>query len=469
MAQDVNLRRSIAVIYNQPDSSTIVGLRNYAVMLSQQRHSSASRALTSLTRKGFGSGIVVERDGRKYVATNSHVVGVGGTCRVVFYVGKEQYVADSCRCVYRNNNADIALLELSDVVDSIAQPLTLSLSPVRDGDEVFSAGYPGIGGNPSWQFGKGIVSNAELYLSDSTIALIQHTAQIDKGSSGSPLLVHSGEGYLVQGVNTLKITEREGVGVAVPAEHIDYAMRNIGYNDVTPLIDSLLAMDYETYTDAYSKMPRELVDRQDTLYSRGEFLKALTMVIQFADTVNLAKLKKRPPEYGNSYTIVRVAGKNRTKKSYKVPAQRGLDKDYHVSNTVFFGFQKSFDRSGMVIDAGWHHSINSLGRLGVDLSFIGKTDKIDFAFSPAFIGGVQFPCYINKFHIVPFITPAIGVGVGAGSGMMLRFGGRAGVDFTFLKVPLFFGVLVDANDFLALKGGNNYFLPSAGVKLGMAF
>jgi serine protease Do len=90
-----------------------------------------------------------------------------------------------------------------------------------------------MGGKPSWQFGKGIISNSELEISgfDDEIKTkaIQHTAQIDRGSSGGPLLVADAtqeSGYSVIGLNSWKIIDRENVNLSISAKTINDFISN---------------------------------------------------------------------------------------------------------------------------------------------------------------------------------------------------------------------------------------------------
>ena len=145
MADEINLRRCIAIVSNQPDSALSAQLRSYSLQMSYHKQSAASRYLTSITRNGFGSGFVVESNGRQYIVTNSHVVGIGSTAEVKFNFDKKTLNFDSCRCVYQNDKTDIALLELPSFSSEISA-LQLDVTPALDGQDVFSAGYPAIGG-----------------------------------------------------------------------------------------------------------------------------------------------------------------------------------------------------------------------------------------------------------------------------------------------------------------------------------
>jgi serine protease Do len=81
-----------------------------------------------------------------------------------------------------------------------------------------------MGGRPSYQTTRGYVSNESFRLDDASrpLVYVQHTAPIDPGSSGGPLTDDKGN---VLGVNTLKVTNREAVALAVPAESVLETLR----------------------------------------------------------------------------------------------------------------------------------------------------------------------------------------------------------------------------------------------------
>ena len=99
---------------------------------------------------------------------------------------------------------------------ALTHGFALADAAVHDQDSVVASGYPGIDGKPSYQVTRGFVSNERFELDDAggPDLYIQHTAPIDPGSSGGPLMTPEGK---VLGVNTLKIRHRENVGLAVPA------------------------------------------------------------------------------------------------------------------------------------------------------------------------------------------------------------------------------------------------------------
>ncbi len=128
--------------------------------------------------------------------------------------------------VQANPHDDIAVLRVDPGAEAtFAQGLPFRLAPAREQEQVVAAGFPGVGVRPSFQVSKGTVSNARFGADagdgPEMGAYVQHTAPIDPGNSGGPLL--DGDGNLL-GMNTLKIVGRENVGLAIPTSRIQLAL-----------------------------------------------------------------------------------------------------------------------------------------------------------------------------------------------------------------------------------------------------
>ena len=99
------------------------------------------------------------------------------------------------------------------------------------GQSVFAVGTP-ISLNFKHTFSKGVVSalnrTVSVTLVDSNFEvmhnLIQHDASINSGNSGGPLLNEFGE---VIGINTLKISNAEGLGFAIPSKTFISIIENL--------------------------------------------------------------------------------------------------------------------------------------------------------------------------------------------------------------------------------------------------
>ena len=201
---------------------------SYALPLSRYGFRWESRTMMAYNNGVSGSGVVVQREDSLVLLTNRHVVGPAHTVTVRVQEGKRIRDLKHCPVVAISPLTDMAMVALPD--SSGLVPLPLSDSAVNDADEVWAAGFPGLGGEPSWQVTQGVVSNGELYreeLLGKQQAAIQHTAPIDAGSSGGPLLRKTdAEDYVIVGINTWKAGYRDGVGIAIPQDAIRHFLAN---------------------------------------------------------------------------------------------------------------------------------------------------------------------------------------------------------------------------------------------------
>lgn len=125
-----------------------------------------------------------------------------------------------------DDEIDVAILSFANGAKPFKKGLSFSTVKTKDGMEVYSAGFPGLAGKPLWQLGKGIVTNSsarikELLNPDISV-LIQHSAEVDGGNSGGPLLIAAKNsiGYEVAGINTWKATYRQNTNFAIPSKII---------------------------------------------------------------------------------------------------------------------------------------------------------------------------------------------------------------------------------------------------------
>ena len=211
----------------------------FATIFQNAGYTEQAQALINSKKGGFGSGFVyVDTDGTNYIITNRHVVELCKTCDVVFKDRKgNETKYENLTIFAESQDFDIAILKFPEGVAPFKKGLTISSGELFDGDEVYSAGYPALAGKPSWQFAHGYVTNDYLLeddlMSSEISALIQHSAPIDSGSSGGPLLVKNPKvtgGYEVRGINTWKAYGRASVGLSIPGkavmDFIESSMKN---------------------------------------------------------------------------------------------------------------------------------------------------------------------------------------------------------------------------------------------------
>lgn len=215
LASAQDLRESVCVVRGEYSAEEKAVLEDFAMWLSRANFLSDSRVLSVYKNGTFGSGAVVETGGKRYVLTNRHVVGYAKEMTVEFLFRTDTVKLEHCPLVSVSQESDLALIALPDWC--VQPSISLAEGEIEDADDIVAAGFPGLDKKPSWQLTKGSVSNAYLTIEEVKHPLIQHTASIDPGSSGGPLLRKTDEGYVLAGVNTMKAAYRENVGIAIPA------------------------------------------------------------------------------------------------------------------------------------------------------------------------------------------------------------------------------------------------------------
>jgi len=196
--------------------------------LNDNGYTTYAKSVDGYLKGSFGSGFIyVAPDGKNYVITNRHVVSQAESASVEFEdpVSGKQVTYEHLSVLATDDDIDVAILAFPVGQEPFKNGLTLSTQTVNDGDEVWSAGFPGLENEPLWQLGKGTVTNSNARVNgllDAGISgLIQHSAPVDAGNSGGPLMIKSASapgGYTVIGINTWKATYRESTNYSIPAQ-----------------------------------------------------------------------------------------------------------------------------------------------------------------------------------------------------------------------------------------------------------
>ncbi|MDR1858598.1 MAG: serine protease [Treponema sp.] len=233
-------------VFSQQQNASAAALRDYVGVLNQSYHpgivayfekvkadlekqgeSSAVKAIDIFLGGSFGSGFIYsDSGGNLYVITNNHVVAQAHTLSITFerQDGFKKKI-ENLRIIAADEETDLAILAFPAGEKPVAQGLSFLARAIEEGEDIYSAGFPGLGITPIWQFGRGTVSNAAVRfpksLDDSTMMgpYIQHTAQVDPGNSGGPLLAAQRNvptGYAVAGINTLSALRRQAANYAIP-------------------------------------------------------------------------------------------------------------------------------------------------------------------------------------------------------------------------------------------------------------
>jgi S1-C subfamily serine protease len=196
---------------------------------------------TPASNEWIGSGFVVAGRGTAgaspVVVTNRHVVEGGATFALTDGHGTS---LGRAHAIYIDPDFDLAVLAPETPLDRGGA--RLSDAPLPDLASVVAVGFPGLGGRASYQITTGKVSNGDVTESfgGRTLHYVQHTAAIDPGNSGGPLLDERG---LLVGVNTLKATSRENAGFAIPREALAEATAHAYWDDPAPPSDPALLQE----------------------------------------------------------------------------------------------------------------------------------------------------------------------------------------------------------------------------------
>ena len=168
-------------------------------------------------RGGAGSGVVVTPDG--YVLTNEHVVQAVEEARVAFVDGRSLPAI----VVGRDPSTDLAVLRAQ--AGALPYARLSGQRTLRVGQLIVAVGNPfGFESTVS----AGVVSALGRSLRSRQGRLIegvvQHTAALNPGNSGGPLVDSRGH---VVGVNTAIIAMAQGIGFAVPAATAQWVLSEI--------------------------------------------------------------------------------------------------------------------------------------------------------------------------------------------------------------------------------------------------
>ncbi|MBQ1661667.1 MAG: trypsin-like peptidase domain-containing protein [Treponema sp.] len=234
LASAESMRDYVCVVRSNLPEKTISFLKDYRNVMEKAGYKSYAEQIDEYIKEGtFGSGFTIRaNDGKLYVVTNCHVVEDAGTVNLIYENedGSNSEYKD-LKILASDEDIDIALISVPQGFSRKA--LTLSSRSVNDADEVWAAGFPSLKGNPMWQFSRGTVTNnrarIDELLSSDISTLIQHSADIDSGNSGGPLLMADSSvpaSYSVVGINTWKAVSRDGTNFAIPAKVIDSFVSN---------------------------------------------------------------------------------------------------------------------------------------------------------------------------------------------------------------------------------------------------
>lgn len=169
-------------------------------------------SLVNITAKGessgsLGSGVIFSKDG--YIVTNYHVIE--GKKSIEVQLGKEHFEA---KVVGRDSRMDLAVIKIEG--DNLKAAKFADSDEIEKGEQVIAIGNA-MGRKDSTT--DGMISNLPDNVDDgeNIKKCLQTSAEINPGNSGGALVNMYGE---VVGINTLKLTNAEGMNFAIPSNKV---------------------------------------------------------------------------------------------------------------------------------------------------------------------------------------------------------------------------------------------------------
>ena len=223
----------IRPVFNDQTTKMFKELSDFFKSKGQKDYADYFGALGSPGAAWHGSGwVLVDEDGTNYIITNRHVAQQAE--RIDFQLEQpdgSMKSFDDCPILFVDDDIDLAVAQFPDFKNVYSRSFPLNSDVQPDGQEVWSAGFPGLMGQAGWQFARGDVTNGQArvpQLIDPKVSyVIQHSASIDPGYSGGPLLLKNAKspvGYDVIGVNTWGIRNRQNTFFSIPGKAISMVL-----------------------------------------------------------------------------------------------------------------------------------------------------------------------------------------------------------------------------------------------------
>lgn len=149
--------------------------------------------------KGSGSGFIIDKNGKKYVVTNAHVIEDAAETSGSIFVYTINRTKYEVKVVGGDSFYDIAVLEFVKTPGSEIKPIAFAPKEVQLAESVYAIGNP-LGEYP-YTISEGIISAKNRVRGGLTgkFGFLQTTATVIWGNSGGPLVNTKGQ---VVGVNS---------------------------------------------------------------------------------------------------------------------------------------------------------------------------------------------------------------------------------------------------------------------------
>ena len=197
----------------------------YAELTSEEIIEARNAVVLVAMGSGFGAGVVINSMGN--ILTNYHVIHRAEEIKVWFYQRSEMrhYPA---KVIAIDPMADLAILEIE--LGEHKLPIKFleiesDANKINVLDDVYAIGHP-VGNQ--WSVSKGVINSIERSgLISGYVILVQHTAQIQKGNSGGPLI---NDDMKIVGINTYNLQTAEmytGFGYATRGDSVSFSVKEM--------------------------------------------------------------------------------------------------------------------------------------------------------------------------------------------------------------------------------------------------
>lgn len=440
------IRDFVGVLRSQNSPQLISYLKDFQKELNSKGYSLYANEIDNYLEGGFGSGFIyVDAAGNNYIVTNHHVIGDAETASLEFENPETAAVTkyENLKIIAYDDEIDIAILTFENKVKPFKKGLPISVKKITDGTEVYSAGFPGLAGNPLWQLGKGIVTNSSARIKDlldpEISVLIQHSAEVDPGNSGGPLLITSNNtvGYEVVGINTWKANYRQNTNFAIPSkvildliengklptkeersEKIKTILEN-QESDFTELakyvsIDSVLENGSSAFIDVLKYAPTVVRNTVVSVYGYSP-VEAMKYAIAYDLKNSITPKKDNSPDYS-------------TKKNSEIVKFMGIESNtkFDIDVGMFYGFGNIDLGTGLT--GGFVIWPYDWVGMEINVMYCLKDKLLFFNIGPSF----RIPLNFNKFTVSPFTKFDLGMSFGGDEKYTQgRFEG--GIEMTFSR------------------------------------
>ena len=438
------LRHSVCFVEPEFSETDKALMGDYSLFMARAGMQNASRALGAYKNEGtYVSGVVVMYASKKYVLTNLHVVGYAKQATVVFQLHEKTVRYTHCD-VTNIGTADLAAITLPAECEMIALPLYEG--ELDEDMAIVAAGFPELAGKPSWQLTRGSISNARVDIDSREHAtrIIQHTASIDPGSSGGPLLFKNEAGkYSILGINTWKAFYREGVGLAIGKEDVESFIGSLETpsEPSNKAFDALRNISGEEWLYVFRHLPDSIQKSIKDMDWRLP-LEPAVQVLAVRDSLIQSEGKKAKQYDQSASHIVKDMEHNR---HVRLMYDNYLGMNQQAG--VQFGFEwLGYIATGVQFSALIVEPMTEDPTTGMKLGY--KT-RAGVMFG-LYVGG-QLPISVGKYILAPRITQSAGAGPlktgNIDGGFAIITDTRAGLDWRipFSSCDLILGVNYDMN------------------------